>query len=127
MAIDFYGAGQDIALSIGADLIGKSYYAVTMETSGKIALANSTAERCIGIMQVAPSGGDTDVADVRINGTSRGVVAAAVEEGAELSATTAGKLTTASAGHYIVAIALEPASTDGDMPLVAIVNYQKNA
>ena len=123
MAVDF--GGQDITAVSGADLTGKRFYAVTLESSGKLALADSAGEKCLGIVQNAPAG-DGKIARVRINGVSKVVVAGAVEEGAELSATTAGKLTTASAGHYIVAVALEPSSSDGDIIRAMLVNYQKN-
>lgn len=124
MAVDF--GGQDITAVSGADLTGKRFYTVTLETNGKLALANTAGERCLGIIQNAPSG-DGKIGRVRINGVSKVIVAGAVEEGAELSATTAGKLTTASAGHYIVALALEPSGGDGDIIRAMVVNYQKNA
>jgi hypothetical protein len=124
MAVDF--GGQDITTVAGADLTGKRFYAVTMETSGKIALANSAGERCIGVLQNAPSA-DGKLARVRIGGVSKVLVAAAIEEGVELSATTAGKFSTASAGHYVMAIALEPSAADGDIIRALCVNYQKNA
>lgn len=124
MAVDF--GGQDITAVSGTDLTGKRFYAVTLETSGKLALANAAGEKCLGVIQNAPSG-DGKIGRVRINGVSKVIVASAVEEGVELSATTAGKLTTASAGQYIVAIALEPSSTDGDIIRAMVVNYQKNA
>jgi hypothetical protein len=124
MAVDF--GGQDITTVSSADLTGKRFYAVTMETSGKIALANSAGERCIGVLQNAPSA-DGKLGRVRIDGVSKVLVAAAIEEGVELSATTAGKFNTASAGHYVMAIALEPSAADGDIIRALVVNYQKNA
>jgi hypothetical protein len=123
MAVDF--GGQDITVTSGADLSAKQFYATTMETSGKIALANSVGEKCVGILQNKPSA-DGKIGRVRINGVSKVVVSSAVEEGAELSAASSGKLTTASAAHYILAIALEPSSADGDIIRVMLVNYQKN-
>lgn len=124
MAVDF--GGQDITTVAGADLSAKRFYAVTMETSGKIALANSAGERCIGVLQNIPSA-DGKLARVRVNGVSKVVVAAAIEEGVELSATAAGKFSTASAGHYVMALALEPSAADGDIIRALVVNYQKNA
>ena len=124
MAVDF--GGQDITAVSGADLTGKRFYAVTLETSGKLALADSAGEKCLGVLQNVPSG-DGKIGRVRINGVTKAVVNGAVEEGAELSAAATGKLTTASAGHYIVAVALEPSAADGDIIRAMVVNYQKNA
>lgn len=124
MAVDF--GGQDITVTSGADLSDEQFYAVTLETSGKIALADSAGEKCLGILQNKPSA-DGKIGRVRINGVSKVVVSTSVEEGAELSATTSGKLTTASAGHYTLAVALEPSSADGDIIRAMLVNYQKNA
>ena len=123
MAVDF--GGQDITVTSSADLSAKQFYATTMETSGKIALADSAGEQCLGVLQNKTSA-DGKIGRVRINGVSKVVVSTAVEEGAELSATTSGKLTTASAGHYILAVALEPSSADGDIVRAMMVNYQKN-
>ncbi|HOT37501.1 MAG TPA: DUF2190 family protein [Candidatus Latescibacteria bacterium] len=124
MAVDF--GGQDITTVSGADLSAKRFYAVTMETTGKIALANSAGERCIGVLQNAPSA-DGKLARVRVGGVSKVVVAAAINPGVELSATTAGKFSTATAGHYVMGIALEASGADGDIIRVLLTNYQKNA
>jgi len=123
MAVDF--GGQDISVLSGGDLTGKRFYAVKMQTDGTIAVAGSAGERCIGVIQNAPSASGK-VGRVRIGGVSKVVVSGAVEEGIELSATQTGKLTTASAGHYVVAVALEPAGADGDIIRTILVNYQKN-
>ena len=124
MAVDF--GGQDITVTSSADLSEKQFYAVTLETSGKIALADSAGEKCLGILQNKPSA-DGKIGRVRINGVSKVVVSTSVEEGAELSAMAAGKLTPALAGHYVLAMALEPSSADGDIIRALVVNYQKNA
>ena len=49
MAVDF--GGQDITVTSSADLSAKQFYATTMETSGKIALADSAGEQCLGVLQ----------------------------------------------------------------------------
>jgi len=99
---------------------------VTMETSGKIALANSAGEKCYGILQNKPDA-DDEPARVRINGTSKMIAGAAIEEGAELAATAAGKVVTAVAEDYIIGIAINPAAADGDQIAAMLVNYEKNA
>ena len=123
MAVDF--GGQDITVTSSADLSTKQFYATTMETSGKIALADSAGEKCLGILQNKPSA-DGKIGRVRINGVSKVVVSSAVEEGAELSATSSGKLSTANSGDYVHAIALGPSSMDGDIVRALVVMYQKN-
>jgi hypothetical protein len=124
MAVDF--GGQDITVTAGADLTGKRYHAVKMQTNGTVVLAGVDGEQCVGVVQNAPTGAGK-TGRLRINGVSKVVAGAAVEEGAELSANTSGRFVTASAGQYVHAVALEPADADGDIVRAMVVNYQKNA
>ncbi len=123
MAVDF--GGQDITVTSGADMTGKRFHAVKMQTNGTVALASSAGEVCVGALQNSPSASGK-IARVRINGVSKVVVGAAVEEGAELSANTSARYVTASAGDYVHAVALEPSSADGDIIRAMVTNYQKN-
>ena len=84
-------------------------------------------ELCIGVLQSGGTITDGDVCRVRVDGVSKVVVSAAVNEGAELAVDTSGRLTTASAGDYVAAIALEAAAEAGDVVRAKLVTYQKNS
>ena len=124
MAVTY--AGTDISAVAGESLTGKQYHALTQETDGKVDLGDSAGELCLGVLQSGGTVGDGDVCRVRVEGISKVVVSTAVDEGAELSVGTDGRLGPASAGDYVAALALEAASAGDDVIRAKLVTYQKN-
>lgn len=113
MAMNF--GGRDITFFAGESLTDKAYYAVTMETDGKVDLADAQADVVLGLLQNNDADAEGDAARVRVEGTSECKVGAAVEEGARLMADTDGMAITATASSPYFAVALDAAAADGDI------------
>lgn len=107
-----------------ADFRGKA----VKYSSGKIALAGA-GEAAIGIgiitnSEATKAGEDVDI---QIKEIGLGIAGAAIAKGAELSADANGKLVTAAAGKFVIAVALEDATAAGKYIKVQIVKYYKAA
>lgn len=92
-----------------ADLSAKQYYAVKIDSNGKVALAGA-GESAIGILQNNPAEGQT--AAVMLSGETYAVFGGTVAAGANLTPDANGKLVTASAGNNIIAITTIAAAAD---------------
>ena len=119
-----------ITIPAGSDLSAKQYYFVKADTDGKAALAGAD-DQALGILQNDPTAGQA--ATIAVGGVSKVVASAAINAGARVSATAAGKAvtTTAStvsdgtatgvAGTPVCGIALTPATDDGDVISILVV------
>jgi hypothetical protein len=119
--------GHDIQVPGDATLDGCAYHAVVMESTGLAGLANSAGEVCLGITQGNPSGIVGDPVTVRTSGATWAMAGGTTAIGAELSATTAGHLDTASAAHYVVAIGMNAGASGSLFRVLLVGPYQKNA
>lgn len=101
--------GSEVA---AADLSAKQFFAVKFGASG-VALCSVAGEQCDGFLQNKPEAGVA--ASVAVTGKSKGVAGAAITKGARVTVTAAGKIVTATAGDYVLGVALEAAGADGDI------------
>ena len=124
MAVDF--GGHDITIPVGGDLSEKRFHAVKMQSDGTIIPASSSGDRCIGVLQNAPSVAGAP-GRVRVGGVSKIAAAGSFDGGAELSVNSSGRYAGALAGQYIHAVALEAAGEAGDIVRALVTNYQKNS
>lgn len=82
MAVEY--SGLDLSFIASEDMSDHQYNFVHLESDTTIALLDSTAEKPLGIMQNAPESGEVGV--VRVTGTSKLVMNAAVAVGILLKA-----------------------------------------
>jgi len=80
MAVEY--SGLDITLEAAEDLSGQQYRFVVQASDSTVQLANAATDVPLGVLQNAPESGEAAV--VRINGTSKLVMNAAVAVGARL-------------------------------------------
>lgn len=94
--------------------------------SGKAALAGA-GELCMGVGLITNSeetAVDEDV-DIQVKEIGLGHAGAAIEKGAELAADASGNLITATAGQFVIGVALESAAAAGKYIKIQIVKYYK--
>jgi hypothetical protein len=94
------------------------FLAVKVTASRQVNLANAGGEAIDGILQNDPVAGF--VADVGFNGISKAVAGAAFAAGALLMTDTSARLITATAGLYVVAEAIEPATAVNQVVTVRV-------
>ena len=87
---------KDLLLEAAADLSSSQFLFVEMDTNGDVTVANAAGEDCVGVLQNAPANGA--IAIVRVHGPSRVIGSAAVNPGALVATTSAGKSKAAVAG-----------------------------
>jgi uncharacterized protein DUF2190 len=93
----------DKSFQAAADLSSLQYYVVNSTGEGVCNLCISTSggtNRAVGILQNDPTSGHAAI--VRRLGESKAVVAGTIAIGAMLACTTAGTVTTASTGQYVI-------------------------
>ena len=111
-----------IAGKAAAALSGAAFLAVKYNSDGNIALASTAGENVLGLLGAEEgdhAAGDT--VSVQIKECGLWKAGAAVAAGAELATNAAGKCITATAGAFILAIALEAASAADEVIQVQIV------
>lgn len=91
MAFEVYG-GLDLSFEAAADLSGKQYYGVKVDTDGKIALAGAGVFS-IGVLQDKPASGKFGT--VRCQGVTKLLAGGTVDEGDLVALDSAGKGVTA--------------------------------
>lgn len=106
--------GGDVSIPAAADLSAKQHYCVKVNSSGQVALCDAAGEIAHGVLQNKPDA-QAKAASVRTLGVTKVVAAAAIEEGAVVTPTAAGKVTTGYGADRVLGIALEPAAADGDV------------
>lgn len=98
--------GRHISLVAAADLSGKQFYAIKIDTNGNAAVA-AAGEAGIGILKNNPASGQ--VASIQVDGISKARAGATIAAGAALASNASGLLVTATTGQYIVGFAKEAA------------------
>jgi hypothetical protein len=115
----------DKSFIAGADLRTKQYYLVQggIATPYSVILATGSTNGIIGILQNEPNIGETAV--IRMLGTSKMVAKSSVKTGTPITSYSDGIGTPATwvTGQKVIAIALEPASADGDIIEVLITHF----
>jgi len=101
-----------ITLVTNAELEDEQYYAVKMNSSGKVILA-STGERMIGVLQDTPDAANRSC-EVMVDGVTKAVGGDAIDAGAAVQVNSAGKFVTLTTGTC-VGIALEACAADGNI------------
>ena len=130
--MSFQSNGTDITLVAAADLSGKQFYAVKVDSNGKAALCVA-GDFAIGMLQNKPASGEQGT--VRIAGVSKGAAGGSITAGNLLAADANGKLVAATLsrtntsdggaavdallGSNVVGVALESASS-GEIFAVAL-------
>jgi hypothetical protein len=106
---------SDASFEAGADLRGKSFLAVQLNSAGKVVMPTGQGVRCLGILQMDGNTGET--VSVRLLGFSRalsnGAVAMAATGVAVTTSGTSGKLEANASGDYPLGIAVEALPADG--------------
>ncbi len=107
-------------LVAAADLSTKQYYAVKVDSNGKIALCSSAGEFVTGILQNKPVA--AEAAQVQHSGTTKAVAGAAITAGARVMTNASGKvITLATSASIACGVALESAGADGDIIEIALI------
>lgn len=120
--------GVDITLLAAADLTGKQFHFVKVDSAGKAALA-ALGENAVGVLQNKPNTGQA--ATIRVFGRSKMVADAAVAAGASIKSSSDAQGATASAavvntsdagaasdpviGSHVCGVALTAASNAGEL------------
>jgi len=99
-----------------------------MNSNGKVTKANSGGERCVGVFITSPTG-DGQLCNIQYRGTVyvKSGHTSAINAGAEVSAKSNGEAAVATAGHYVMGIAMGTAAASGTYFPIMQTNYQKNA
>lgn len=101
-------------LVAAADLSGKQYCTVKVDSDGKIALCTATTDLAIGILRNKPVAGE--VAEVIVQGVALCKTGGAITAGTYVMPTaTTGVVTTHSSTNTKVGIALQEATASGDI------------
>ena len=117
-----------IAEVAGAALTGAAALAVKYDANGKIVLAGA-GEHALGILPLDTA--DTVAANARVTVinkqgvTTHWKAGATFAKGAELTPDAAGKAAVATTGNYIIAVALEAATSVGQIVKVQIIKCGK--
>lgn len=110
----------------GADLSAKQYYAVQLTTTETVTMADATV-RTLGILQNEPLSGEA--ASVCLLGISRAITdgnAGAIAAMDALASDANGKLVkTTTDNDEVVAVALQPSTTDGAIIAVFVLPLQR--
>jgi len=88
---------KDLLLEAAGDLSSSQFLFVKMDTNGDVVIASAAGEDVVGVLQNTPASGA--IAVVRVLGPSRVIGSAAVNPGALVATTSAGKSKTAVAGR----------------------------
>ena len=115
--------GLDIACNANAAATAGLF--ATIGTNGLVSTQTSAGAMCIGVFTTSPSASG-DACTVRYAGVTSVTAGATIDEGYQISSFSDGKGRQASAGHYIMGIALTPAAS-GESFTALMMNQQKNA
>ena len=119
MAYELHGEklGTQVA---AANLTTHQYKIVKIDTNAKIALAVD-GDPAIGVLQNKPN--SDQAAEVAVSGVTKVIAGAAVAKGDLVASDANGKLKTAATGDYIIGLALEAASADGNIITIYLKTY----
>lgn len=134
MAYD--NASLCITMKAGADLSSSQYLFVECSAADTVTVCNAAGERAIGVLQNDPT--TNGAATVAVSGVVKVKAGAAVSANALVKTNSSGKAITAAAatvdtsdtggasdpvvGSYVMGIALNAASADGDIISVLLTN-----
>lgn len=109
--------GDRGSFPVGADLTGKRYRQVKLDSNGAVVLATAGTDNILGTLDNEPKLGATaDVVFANAPGTFKGVSSGVIAKDAFLTATTDGKLIgTTTAGHRVVGRNSIAATVDGEI------------
>jgi|GEM_PF-5924239 len=126
LPVKYVQGAAPVVLPAGADLSTSQYFYVKDNGSGAIVASDTADEKGNGFLLNAPDSAEDAIVSVPGDSFAKGISAAAFASGAELQSAGNGKLQTAGAGVYVVAIALEAATAADEVINLIPVLYQKN-
>lgn len=106
---------EKLTFMAAADLRTKQYYAVKLDTAGKIVLAGD-GESAIGVLQDTPNTGE--VGSVMTLGVTFGKAGDAITAGSNVASDAAGKFVTAGGGDAVIGTALKTAANGDIFPIL---------
>lgn len=115
--------GFSMPMEASVDLSASQFCGVTSDGNGRLALPAANAS-ILGVLQNKPASLGAE-GSVMCNGVTKMVTSAAVVAGAQVMVDAAGKALTATAGNYIVGIALTPSGGTGEIISVLLQNRGK--
>lgn len=107
------------SMEAGEDLSAAQFHFVTLESDGKVDLADSAGENCYGILLNKPDAADK-AATVAISGRCLVEAGGTVAAGAALQTNATGEAITAATGDYVMGYALE-AGVDGQIIAMELI------
>jgi len=125
-----------IAEKAGAAITDCRNKLLAYDSDGNVVLATDGTKPIVGIAIIEAgindiSGAESgkvavgDDVDIQIKDIGYAIASAAIAKGAEVTATTGGLVKTATAGEYVVGVALSAATAANDYVRVQISKYQK--
>lgn len=103
-----------LTLKAAGDLSAKQYLFVELSAAQTVDACNATTDKSLGVLQNDPGAAGLP-AVVAYAGTTKVIAGGAISAGANVAPTSAGKAQTAVATQYARGVALEAASSDGDI------------
>ena len=123
MAYEFSNYSVKVTLVAAADLSTKQYTFVKLDANGAAVSASSATDIPIGVLQNAPISGQE--AEVLIVGGTKIVAGAALNEGAQIGTSTAGKAVALVAGtdttKYVLGTIITESGADNNI-VTAVIN-----
>ena len=104
--------GPEITLKASGTLAGKQFYIVTLDTNGRVKLADDPddpVEAMLGVLQNEPTAID-QAAVVRVAGVAKVIGGATIEEGIWVTCDGSGQLAAAVANDNVLGITIEAAA-----------------
>lgn len=100
------------ALTAGADLSAKLFYAVKIASDGDLELAGD-GELAVGLITEADTAGNK--VTYQYQGIARGYAGGSITAGTKVAANASGQLVTATTGENVIGIAREAATASGQI------------
>lgn len=117
------GKGVDNPYSVSEDLSAKQFYGVKAGTTLHSVLLNDSAGgRIVGVLQDYGVNGSSDAkhANIRVSGETRAVAGNSITKLASVQCDAAGKFIPATTADEVCGLALEAATSDGDIILIQL-------
>lgn len=101
-----------------ADLTASRHRFVTLDTSGKVALAGTAGVKALGVLQSPAAAGEA--AEVMVDGVTKVIAGAAIAATGPVTTDSQGRAITAAATHTVNGVALQTAAAAGEVIAVLL-------
>ena len=126
MSVSFLSRGQVVSGVAEGGTINKHLLVALGTGNQQVKLPGAAKANCLGVTDENDGVTVGKEVAVIVSGVALMTASAAIAKGAEVEAAgTAGKIRTATTATYVVGVALEAASADGDLVPVEIRKYYK--